>query len=386
MNIVITADSYLPRLGGQEMGALRLAKYLRRRGHRARIVTTEKHSWSGPEEGGFEVIRVPHRFGPLDRYRLRTLLGELFREAEVVHARNCYRLSAIAAPVAARVGRRFIVSLHGLGLLDNPHDSLIKRLSHRRYRRKSIALADAVISTSSELAGMAAPYTDPSRIHLIPNGVDTDDFDADRPAPAELRARFDSDRVVLAVRRLVPKNGIQYLVQAAPAILQRCPDARIVIGGWGVLESSLREMARGLGVDHRIHFVGRVANSEVPGYLALAQVVVFPSSAESTSHACLEAMAMGKPIVASRLGGLAELLGEEGRGSLVDLFDGGGSSYDAPPQLPQDRVELLARAITDLLENPESARRMGERARAHALARFDWNVLIDRILEIYGAS
>jgi hypothetical protein len=66
VNVVITTDSYLPRLGGQEMGAFRLVKYLRRKGHQVRIITTEKHPWSGPEEGGFEVVRAPHRFGLAD--------------------------------------------------------------------------------------------------------------------------------------------------------------------------------------------------------------------------------------------------------------------------------------------------------------------------------
>ena len=56
MRVVITADSYLPRLGGQEMGAFRLAKFLRRKGHSVKIFTTEKHSWEAPEAGGHDVI------------------------------------------------------------------------------------------------------------------------------------------------------------------------------------------------------------------------------------------------------------------------------------------------------------------------------------------
>jgi glycosyltransferase involved in cell wall biosynthesis len=383
MKVVVTADSYLPRLGGQEMGAFRLAKYLRRKGHSVTILTTEKHSWSGPEAGGHEVIRAPHRFGWTDRRRLARLLESLFREADVVHSRYCYRLAALAAPVAGRLNRRFVVSLHGLGLLDNPGDSLLKRWSHRRYRRLSLSRADAVIATSSEFARLAAEHADPGRIRVIPNGVDGDDFDPARPLPEALRRRYAGEEIILAIRRLVPKNGIQYLVQAAPRILSERPAVRFVIGGWGSQEEELRGLAREFKVESKFDFVGAVPNAEVAGYLAASRVVVFPSSMESTSHACLEAMAMGRPVVASRLGGLEELLGGGERGVLVDLFDSRGSSYDAPPLLPPAVVDRLASAVLGLLRDPERAASLGEAGRAHALAHFDWNVLVERILEVY---
>ena len=383
MKIALTTDSYLPRLGGQEMGAFRLAKYLRRGDHQVRIITTEKHPLTGAEPGGLNVVRLPHAFGPVSRRSLRRLLEKEFQEAEVVHSRYCYRLAALSAPVARRLSRRFVVSLHGLGLLDNPQDSVIRKWRHRSYRRSSLMLADAVIATSHEFAKLASAYCDPKKIIVIPNGVDSDDFNASRAVPEELSRKYGSDQVVLAVRRLVPKNGIQYLVQAAPRILKSCPDARFIIGGWGSQEGELKRLAANLGVASRFDFVGSIPNAEVPGYLSLATVVVFPSSMESTSHACLEAMAMGKPVVASRLGGLAELLGESGRGVLVDLFDSGDSSYRAPAALTREASDRLSDAIAGLMRDPSLALRLGEAGRDYALAHFDWNVLVQQILKVY---
>jgi glycosyltransferase involved in cell wall biosynthesis len=382
MNVVITADSYLPRLGGQEMGAFRLAKYLRRRGHRVRIFTTEKHPQTAPEEGGLEVLRAPHRFDLAGRRRLRTQLADLFRDADVVHARYCYRLAALGAPVARRLGKRFVVSLHGMGLIDNPDQPWLKRWSHRRYRHRSLAGADAVIATSDEFARLAAAHADPSRIHVIPNGIDTDEFDAARPAPPDLSDRFAGQRVVLAIARLDPRKGIPYLVQAAPRVLRACPDARFVIGGWGTQEAFARSLARDLGVADRVVFEGAIPNRAVPGYLAMASAVVFPSTMESTSHACLEAMAMGRPVVASRVGGLVQLL-DEGRGVLVDLFGSSDSSYSAPALLPDAAVARFADAIIGVLEHPDEARRLAEVGRAWAVAKLDWNMIVDRILETY---
>jgi len=365
------------------MGAFRLTKYLQRRGNPVRLITTERHPLSGAEPGELDVLRAPHAFGPWSRRSLHRLLEMEFRKAEVVHSRYCYRLAAISAPVARRLSRRFVVSLHGLGLLDNPQDSTFRRWSHRRYRRSSLALADAVIATSREFAQLAAAYCDPRKIVVIPNGVDTDDFSASRAAPESLSRKYRSEQVVLAVRRLVPKNGIQYLVQAAPRILKSCPEVRFIIGGWGSQEAELKRLAEGLGVAPRFDFVGAIPNAEVPDYLSLATLVVFPSSMESTSHACLEAMAMGKPVVASRLGGLAELLGEEGRGVLVDLFDSRGSSYHAPPALSREASDRFADAIISLLRDSSRAQKLGAAGREYALAHFDWNVLVERILSVY---
>jgi 1,4-alpha-glucan branching enzyme len=383
VKVVITADSYLPRLGGQEMGAFRLAKYLRRRGHQVTILTTEKHPWQGPEEGDLDVVRLPHRFGPIDRSRLRRRLRLAFETADVVHSRYCYRLAAIAAPIARRLGLRFVVSLHGLGLRDSPGDGPLRRWSHARYRRRSLSMADAVIATSSEFAAMASRYADPSRIQVIPNGIDTDEFDAARKAPARLAGRYPGCKVVLTLSRLIPSKGIQYLVQAAPAIARACPEARFVVAGWGPMREELEALARERGVGERFDFAGAVPNREVPDYLALADVVVFPSSAESTSHACLEAMAMGKPVVASRIRGLEQVIGGPERGVLVDLFDSSAYEFDPPPLLPGPAAARLAEAVSGLLRDPDRARRIGAAGRAHALAAFDWSRLVERVIDVY---
>ena len=366
------------------MGAFRLAKYLRKKGNAVRIVTTEKHRLSGAEPGGFEVLRLPHRFGASDRAALRRVLRREFEQADVVHSRYCYRLAAWSGPLARELSRRFVVSLHGLGLLDNPQDGWLRRWSHRRYRRISLSLADAVIATSTEFGRLAGRYAEPSRIAVIPNGVDTDEFDPARPVPAPLAAKYGSDPVVLAVRRLVPKNGVHYLVQAAPRILRACPQARFVIAGWGSQEADLKDQASHLGIASRFDFAGAVPNRDIHGYLSVAKVVVFPSSMESTSHACLEAMAMGKPVVASRLGGLEELIGGDGsRGVLVDLFDSNESTYVAPPSLTEDASNRLAEGVIALLEEPERAKALGEAGRRYVLEHFDWNVMVERILRVY---
>ena len=96
---------------------------------------------------------------------------------------------------------------------------------------------------------------------------------------------------------------------------------------------------------------------------------------------------MGRPVVASRIQGLEELLGSDGRrGVLVDLFETTDYRFEPPLHLPAEGVARLAAAIVGVLEDPARARAIGEAGRAHALSTFDWNVLADRILEVYRGT
>jgi glycosyltransferase involved in cell wall biosynthesis len=247
-------------------------------------------------------------------------------------------------------------------LLDNPQDSPFRKWRHRRYRRSSLVLADAVIATSSEFAELASAYCDPKKIIVIPNGVDTDDFNASRTAPASLSGKYHSEQVILAVRRLVPKNGIQYLVQAAPRILKLCPEARFIIGGWGSQEEELKRLAEGLELLHALISGGFLIPKFRLSCAGESRGLPLPWNPPATH---LEAMAMGKP-GGQPFSGLAELLGENGRGVLVD-FDSSGSSYHAPVTLRREVSDQFADAIVApaILPCPSSGS-----GREYALAHF----------------
>lgn len=111
--------------------------------------------------------------------------------------------------------------------------------------------------------------------------------------------------------------------------------------------------------------------------------MVFPSTAESTSIACAEAMAIGTPVVASRVGGLVELLGKnEERGRLVTLVDHEGSNYDAPLTLPEDRLRALAHTVLEVLRTGEPERTRA--AQEFAQGELDWNMITEKTLDVYS--
>jgi len=157
----------------------------------------------------------------------------------------------------------------------------------------------------------------------------------------------------LTTRRLVEKNGVEFLIRAMPMILAE-ENARLFLIGEGPLEGRLKGLARSLNVAERVVFLGTIANSEIPAYLSSADVVVIPSLVEATSISALEAMSCEVPLAASRTGGLPEIVTQE----TGVLFEKGN---------PAD----LACKVVGLLRD-EHAKDMGRAARARVVA--DWSV------------
>jgi glycosyltransferase involved in cell wall biosynthesis len=140
-------------------------------------------------------------------------------------------------------------------------------------------------------------------------------------------------------------------------------NATVVLVGDGPQRRALERQAGRLGPD-RVRFQGFVAHTEVPAWLAAADVLVLPSIYEELGSVLLEAMAAGLPVVASAVGGIPDALGDAGR--LVP---------------PRDPVALAA-AVDELLDHPALAAQLGDAARRRATA-FSWDVLAGRVLDVY---
>lgn len=381
MKVLLAQDTFLPLVGGAEVHVARLAAALRERGHSVEIVTATPGE---PLVNGFRVWRFPRPSGSLAAtlqwpliYGQRCL--KLTTGHDVVHGHYSYFLAA-AFGLLCRIARRpFVLTLHGLNTLDSSVGrSKVKRL----LRSVSLKSAGRVLATSEEMAEVAQRFVPRERIALVPNAVNYDEFaeigDYLPPAPPFR---------VLTVRRLVPKNGVQYLVEAAPAVLKQMgPSVEFWIIGDGVLRDHLEQRVRELGLEPHFRFLGALANEEVKHYLRDAHVVVFPSSAESTSIAALEAMAARRPVVASRVGAFPELLGHGERGRLVTLFDRSASDYGAPLTLPADRLQDLADTISSALTERTEALRLAEAAQRFVRKNHDWRIIVSQIEATYTNS
>jgi glycosyltransferase involved in cell wall biosynthesis len=378
MKILMAQDTFLPKLGGAEVHVWKLSKVLSARGHQVTIITAT------PGRSVIDGINV-YRFPLLQSQGKQAIISlslylpklvTLVKAHDIVHGHYTAFCSATLGIVAKFLCRPFVVTLHGFGTLES---SVAGNIWLRSWRRISFVVADKVIATSSELQRVAQRFVRPERVVVIPNGIDTQFF---TPFANSID---DSIIRVVTVRRLVPKNGVQYLLEAAPFILQQSPrPVEFWIVGDGRLRQYLETRACELGISSKVRFWGEVHNDQVRQILSQAHITVFPSSAESTSIAALEAMAMGKAVVASEVGGYPELLGENERGLLVKLFDCPESNYDAPLNLATERICLLADAVVRLIKYPELRTTLSSRAREYVCQRFDWHIIAEQVERIYA--
>ena len=199
----------------------------------------------------------------------------------------------------------------------------------------------------------------PEQFVTIPSGVDLDAVRAASPA-----SLVSGRPVIGAVARLVPVKGLQYLIDAAPEILRRCPDARFLLVGDGEMRPALEAQADALGLSDRIVFTG--FREDIPALIAGMDVFVLPSINEGMGRVLVMAMALGKPIVATRVGGVAELLGDGEAGLLV------------PPRDPA----ALAEATTALLRDPTRASALAEAGRRRA-PRYSAEAMLEALAKVY---
>ena len=171
---------------------------------------------------------------------------------------------------------------------------------------------------------------------------------------------------VLAMGSLAPKKGFDVLLRAFALVLQRLPTARLTIAGEGPEGPRLLHLAASLGIADSVAFPGLVTGEAKAALLARARVFVSSSRREPFANANLEAMAAGRPIVATRVGGNVEMMEDEVSGLLVE---------------PED-PEGLAKAILRLLENRERAAVMGRVVWQRAEV-FSWEGMVDRYEALY---
>lgn len=199
----------------------------------------------------------------------------------------------------------------------------------------------------------------PGQFVTIPSGVELETVRS--ASPVRL---VPEGPVVGTVARLVPVKGLQHLIAAAPETLRRCPQARFLLVGDGEMRPALEEQARALGLGDRITFTG--FREDVPSLLAGMDVFVLPSLNEGMGRVLVMAMALGKPIVATRVGGIPELLGDGEAGLLV------------PPGDPA----ALAEAISALLQDPSRAQALGEAGRRRA-PRYSAEAMVASLTKLY---
>jgi glycosyltransferase involved in cell wall biosynthesis len=204
----------------------------------------------------------------------------------------------------------------------------------------------------------------PSRIHVVRNGIDTDFF-RPQPAPVGAARAGSAGAIIGTIARLHVDKDLTTLLRAVPATLRHVPRARFVIAGSGPLQSRLEQEVTALGIADRVTLLGY--RTDVRELLGSFDVFVLSSQSEGLPLVVLEAMSMGKPIVATSVGGVPEIVRDGVTGVLV------------PPKSPG----ALAAALISVLSDPAAAAMMGAAARAHVLRDHSLTSMVQATERLY---
>lgn len=275
----------------------------------------------------------------------------------VPHATSALLAKQMLGDAAPKV----VTTLHGTDITLVGHDP-----SYRTITRYSIRSSDAITAVSEYLRRETVERFDLPEgcIEVIPNFVDLELYRRDaRPCHRSTFAQSDDERLIAHVSNFRPVKRVEDVVRVFERVSAKLP-ARLLLVGDGPERGRAQRVAEDLGVDDRVVFLGK--QQSVVEILSCADLFLLPSESEAFGLVALEAMACGVPVVATRVGGIPEVVSEPAAGRLTEVGD----------------VEGMAEAALSLLADGEWAR-ASEAARA-AAARFSADVVVPRYEALYG--
>ncbi len=339
--------------GGVANVCVQLARALREQG----FIVDE--TWGRPPGQALEKDELPIpdslskgclSFIPYSFHALRFVVG-LFRLLRLrrPHIVNLHFIHARMAQVLLFMRPflkfRLVLSAHG-------SDIFLSEEGNGKWLRRVLPEADAIVAVTSSLKERIEkfPGVQPGRVFIVPNGIDCSFWNTDPNFMPELRGP-----TVVTVGQLRHVKGQDVLLESWTRVLESHPDARLSIVGDGPDRADLERRAAELHIERSVRFEGQLEPKRIRSILRRARVFVLPSRSEAMPLALLEAMACGVPSVATRVGGVPEILAN-GAGVMVE---------------PED-PESLGRAVDLLLDEPGPARRFAatgiERARRYSEA------------------
>jgi glycosyltransferase involved in cell wall biosynthesis len=378
IQLCIITHTFLPHVGGIEKVVNEQSKRLLKRNFSPLIVTNridtpKRYIVDGVPVECYESLNTGFRLGI--PYSIPTVpsfptFSKAVKSSKIVHAHgHPYLTSLTAAKLAKLYNKPFVLTQHNTFIDYNSVFNHVERLNDLTIGKQNLDEADKIIVISNATKDYVLRLgAKPSKVKVIYNGVDLARFRPIAGKREEMRKKLGIPQnaiVVLTVRRLVYKNGVDTLIDTANIAVKKNPRIVFLVVGKGPDMESVKLQATQLGIETNFRLAGFVSDQDLPSYYNVADLFVLPSkSGEGLPLVALEAMACGLPVIATNVGGIREILMED-YGKLV-----------APNQ-----PELLAKAVLDFAAVDFSSRR-GE-LRAMVEKRFSWDANVERLVEIY---
>jgi len=284
-----------------------------------------------------------------------------------MHAHDYYAISSFYSAVVARAkGTPLIITQHNDHLPPSMINAFLYLFNSCTLGRYTLFEAKKIIALSSATkTHLLLTGAKEEKIEIVPNAVDTDMFSPYKKNLLKEKWGI-SDSVILFVGRLKKEKGLEYLLHAYSEVKKRIGEAKLVIVGEGPERGSLRNLQKKLGVSD-VFFLGSVRNKFMPNIYVGCDVLVLPSISEPFGNVVIEAMATGKPVIGSYVGGMK------------DTIIHGVSGYHVYP----GSIKQISKYLIKLLSNESLRRRLGKNARKRAIEEYNQKNVITRIERLY---
>lgn len=364
---------YYPFSGGTEKHLFEACRRLAKK-HDVTVLTSMlPHTKREEEIEGVRILRgpaavltwLPHPLPPpVPLYLMPWLdLAREVKRADVVHIHNRFVYSMFELFAIKKVfKKKLALTLHnahpqGIDLSTD----FVGGLYDDVYGRKIMANCNAIAGVSKNTLDITVPSELLMPKQVVYNGVDVQWFNPKNSGEGILKDLVGAEgkKIVLTVCRLVEQKGLDYLLESIPLVDKQLKGkAHFVLLGRGPMLSHLQNKAKALGVEGKISFLAeRFSEKNLAALYAACDCFVLPSLWEPFGIVVVEAMATGKPVIGTDIGGIPEIIEHDKNGFLVQ---------------PRD-ARALAERISFVLENPKAARKMGAEGRKIAVKKFTWD-------------
>ena len=378
MRIIEACVRYPPAKGGAETHVHALATRLKARGHDVTVYTSNLNT-----EFPMAKLDLPYDQVdgvPVRRFSARSLPGgahwvympsmkAMYKDrADIIHAHSYgYHQTHIAAKAAAKLGVPFVYTPHYHPPYSTTGGAARKGLRafyDRALGGKPFKAASLVIAVSSPELEWMRPLIPPStRTVVIPNGIELKRFEGGGDGRGFREKHQLYGPVLLYTGRLAVNKRLDSVIKLMPDLLKEFPDLTFVaVGEDHGMGKEWQELSARLGVEKHVRFLGHVSASDLVEAYRACDAYVLPSDYEAFGIVLLEAMACGKPCVATKVGGVSDIVADRKTGLLVPYGDAGA----------------LRSAILSLLGDSALRRELGAAARASVGERFDWDSVVSR--------
>ena len=381
MKILQITPFFYPSIAGIENYVYHLSNSLTKNGHDVDILTINTESVKKEEIICVNInvyrcsLNLKYHKGLVSIEFVKRILNA--KDYDLCHIHIPFPLGLEATIVASKINTiPLIVTHHGEPTKSAFLYSIINGLYSKFYRNISLSFANKLIFlTKSYGESLKLPERVREKIQIVRSGVDAQRFSPqnDRTMMRKKYGFTDEDKIILFVGRLTIHNrykGVDYLIKALNKIRNKNNNAKLVIVGQGELVSELKELVKQLKLEQNVLFATSVSDEELLYYYAMCDVFVLPSISgpESFGIVLLEAMASGKPTVASNLPGVR------------DIVINGKTGLLAPPK----DIGALAEAIIKLLNDEYLARKMGLNGRKIVEEKYTWKNATEMTENVYN--